>query len=101
VWADRPAGSVPCYKFGELKLLEPRLAAEEALGPKLDIRAFHDAILGNGQLPLDVLERLVKSKQSRGGGADRGASHDSRQERVGEAAGHTTSASNFADHSRV
>jgi uncharacterized protein (DUF885 family) len=53
-------GSAPCYKVGELKLLELRHAAEKALGPKFDIRAFHDTILGNGQLPLDLLEQLMR-----------------------------------------
>ena len=53
-------GSVPCYKIGELKIRELRRYAERELGPKFDVRAFHDQILGSGQLPLDVLEKNVK-----------------------------------------
>jgi uncharacterized protein (DUF885 family) len=44
------------YKMGELKILELRARAKQALGDKFDIRAFHDEILGGGALPLDVLE---------------------------------------------
>jgi uncharacterized protein (DUF885 family) len=53
-------GSVPCYKIGELKIKELRRYAEKELGSKFDIRAFHDQILGSGQLPLDLLEAKVK-----------------------------------------
>jgi uncharacterized protein (DUF885 family) len=53
-------GQVPCYKIGELKIRELRRYAEKALGAKFDVRAFHDEILGVGQLPLDVLEKRVK-----------------------------------------
>ena len=47
------------YKMGQLKLLELRARAKQALGDKFDIRAFHDEILGGGALPLDVLEQRV------------------------------------------
>jgi uncharacterized protein (DUF885 family) len=56
VW---PAGAV-VYKIGELKIKELRAYAEKELGTKLDIRAFHDQILANGQLPLALLEKNVK-----------------------------------------
>ena len=54
-------GSVPCYKIGELKIRELRRYAEKELGAKFDVRAFHDLILGGGQLPLDLLEKRVKA----------------------------------------
>jgi uncharacterized protein (DUF885 family) len=48
------------YKIGELKILELRRFAEKKLGAKFDIRAFHDAILNDGNLPLAVLEEKIK-----------------------------------------
>ncbi len=47
------------YKIGELKFRELRARAEKELGPKFDIRRFHDAALGQGPVPLDVLERQI------------------------------------------
>jgi uncharacterized protein (DUF885 family) len=47
------------YKMGQLKLLELRDRAKTALGPKFDIRAFHDEVLDSGALPLDVLDKRV------------------------------------------
>ena len=47
------------YKMGQLKLLELRDRAKTALGPKFDIRAFHDEVIDSGALPLDVLEQRV------------------------------------------
>jgi uncharacterized protein (DUF885 family) len=44
------------YKFGQLKIRELRERAQKELGPKFDIRAFHDEILDGGTLPLDMLE---------------------------------------------
>lgn len=44
------------YKIGELKMKELRANAEKQLGDKFSIRAFHDALLGDGPLPLAVLE---------------------------------------------
>jgi uncharacterized protein (DUF885 family) len=54
-------GQALAYKIGQLKLLELRAAAEKALGPRFDIRAFHDAVLANGALPLELLERQMRS----------------------------------------
>jgi uncharacterized protein (DUF885 family) len=47
------------YKLGQLKIRELREGAEKELGPKFDIRSFHDEILDGGTLPLDLLEARV------------------------------------------
>jgi len=47
------------YKMGQMKILELRAKAQQQLGPKFDIRAFHDAILDQGPLPLDLLETKI------------------------------------------
>lgn len=52
-------GQALSYKIGELKILELRLKAELELGNKFDIRRFHDAILENGSIPLDVLSKQM------------------------------------------
>jgi uncharacterized protein (DUF885 family) len=44
------------YKIGQLKFLELRERARKELGPKFDIRAFHDEMLNGGSLTLDLLE---------------------------------------------
>ncbi|HEY4083871.1 MAG TPA: DUF885 domain-containing protein [Burkholderiaceae bacterium] len=47
------------YKIGQMKILELRARAEKALGPRFNLRAFHDMLLSAGALPLDVLEARV------------------------------------------
>ena len=47
------------YKLGEIKIWELRAKAEKALDAKFDIRTFHDAILSQGSVPLNVLEQIV------------------------------------------
>ena len=49
------------YKMGQMKILELRARAQKQLGPKFDIRAFHDAVLDQGPLPLDVLETKINA----------------------------------------
>jgi uncharacterized protein (DUF885 family) len=47
------------YKMGQMKILELRQRAQKELGAKFDIRAFHDAVLDQGPLPLDLLELKI------------------------------------------
>ena len=52
-------GQACAYKIGMLKILELRERAKQQLGPTFDLRDFHDAVLKNGALPLDILEQVV------------------------------------------
>ncbi|MDQ7050431.1 MAG: DUF885 domain-containing protein [Enterobacterales bacterium] len=52
-------GQALSYKIGELKIIELRNRAEQKLGDKFDIRTFHDAILANGSIPLDILDSQI------------------------------------------
>jgi len=52
-------GQATSYKIGQLKILELRAKAQKALGPKFDIKGFHEVVLGNGAVPLGVLEQHV------------------------------------------
>jgi uncharacterized protein (DUF885 family) len=47
------------YKMGQLKILELRARAKQALGPKFDLKAFHDVVIDSGALPMDILEQRV------------------------------------------
>jgi uncharacterized protein (DUF885 family) len=52
-------GQATGYKIGQMKFLSLRQKAAEALGPKYDLRNFHEVVLKNGALPLDMLEAEV------------------------------------------
>ena len=52
-------GQALAYKLGQLEILKLRDQARQKLGDKFDIRVFHDEVLGNGALPLDVLDSEV------------------------------------------
>ena len=54
-------GQALAYKMGELKILELRHRAEKELGPRFDLRAFHDAVLANGGVTLPVLEGRINA----------------------------------------
>jgi uncharacterized protein (DUF885 family) len=69
-------GTAPVYKLGALELQKLRRYAQQELGARFDIRAFHEQVLGHGQLPLDVLDKSIrtwvaqtKAGQAKGAGA--------------------------------
>jgi len=59
-------GQACSYKLGQLKIRELRERSKQRLGPKFDLKTFHDEILSGGALPLDVLDaridRWIKSQ---------------------------------------
>jgi uncharacterized protein (DUF885 family) len=52
-------GQALSYKLGQLKIVDLRKRAEQKLGPKFDVRDFHDAVLRDGSLPLELLDEEV------------------------------------------
>ncbi|WNJ26916.1 DUF885 family protein [Xanthomonas translucens pv. translucens] len=69
-------GQALSYYLGELKIIALRRKAEAALGEKFDIRAFHDAILETGSVPLPVLEQRIDRFIAEGGKSPWGAATD-------------------------
>ncbi len=54
------AGQATGYKIGMIKIMELRHKAEEALGPKFDVKQFDDLVISDGSQPLSILERRVE-----------------------------------------
>ncbi|MGF2021813.1 DUF885 family protein, partial [Staphylococcus aureus] len=54
-------GQATSYMIGQIRIAQLRKEAEQALGPKFDIRDFHEVVLANGALPLDVLGEQVQA----------------------------------------
>lgn len=54
-------GQACAYKIGMLKILELRKKAKQKLGNQFDLREFHNAVLKNGSMPLDVLEQIINT----------------------------------------
>jgi prolyl oligopeptidase len=53
-------GQALAYKIGQLRIQALRQQAEETLGSRFDIRAFHDRLLGTGAVPLDMMEEQMQ-----------------------------------------
>jgi uncharacterized protein (DUF885 family) len=64
-------GQALAYKLGQLEILALRQQAEKALGPRFDLRGFHDEVLGQGAVPLPTLRRQIEAYiGARAAGAD-------------------------------
>jgi len=60
-WPGQAVG----YKIGQMKIQQLRAASAKQRGERFDLRAFHDVVLGEGAVPLDVLEARVKAWSAR------------------------------------
>jgi len=58
---NRWPGQALAYKMGQLMIRKLRDEAKAQLGPKFDIKAFHDEILNGGAMPLDLLQERVQA----------------------------------------
>ena len=63
-------GQALAYKLGELEIVRLRRKAEQTLGSRFDVRDFHDAVLRNGSLPLDLLAPQVDAYIAAAKGAE-------------------------------
>ena len=54
-------GQACSYKIGMMKILELRQRSQQALGEQFDVRQFHEVVLMNGAMPLDILEQVVQT----------------------------------------
>ena len=52
-------GQATAYKVGQLAIIRNRRRAEAALGDRFDLRAFHEQVLMNGAMPLEILDRSI------------------------------------------
>ena len=62
-------GQALAYKVGQLEILKLRDEAKQKLGPRFDIKAFHDVVLGNGAVALPVLREQVANYIKQAGGS--------------------------------
>ncbi len=58
-YIDTP-GQALAYKIGQMKISELRKRASDALGPRFDLRAFNDEVVGTGSIPLNALELHIQ-----------------------------------------
>ncbi|MNN73125.1 hypothetical protein D3C81_1892160 [compost metagenome] len=54
-------GQALSYKLGEIAIVRLRTQAEQELGPRFDVKGFHDAVLKQGSVPLPVLEQQIQA----------------------------------------
>lgn len=69
-------GQALAYKLGEMTIRRVRAKAEQELGPKFDIRKFHDVVLALGSVPLPVLEQRIDAFIADGGQGLSGVKYD-------------------------
>jgi uncharacterized protein (DUF885 family) len=69
-------GQALAYKLGEMTIRRMRAKAEKELGPKFDIRKFHDVVLALGSVPLPVLEERIDGFIADGGQGLPGVTYD-------------------------